>query len=229
MLDMVIVVAGAPKREEIVFRLIKLAQNRLPLPTPTSKRPRLSPPSSIESPYILRPIPRLSTPPPFETFASLLDRPFIISGGCKHWPALTDPAHNWRSMDYLREVAGRGRVVPVEKGKHYSDQNWTQEIIPFESFLRHIESTSDSSGETLYLAQHDLFRQFPELSKDIEIPDYVYSAPESTFEGYVPPSHEEGYIMNAWFGPGGSISPAHTDPYFNCFGSSFALSLSGRG
>ena len=221
LLDMCIIVAGVPQRREIVFRLLKLVQDRLPTLPPPSKRPRLTPPSPLVPPTILHPIPRLATPPPFETSASLLQTPFIITAGCLDWPA----SQRWKSSDYLRQVAGRGRVVPVEIGKNYSDENWSQSIIPFEDFLHHIDSPPSSSHDKLYLAQHDLFRQFPELENDVRIPDYVYSAPESSEVDYLPPGNEEGWIMNAWFGPGGSVSPAHTDPYYNCFGSSFLPSL----
>lgn len=67
------------------------------------------------------------------------------------------------------------------------------------------------SGETQYLAQHDLINQFPELRSDIIIPDYVYSlAPApSWFPDYKPPRVEGEHIINNWIGPKGSITPAH--------------------
>jgi len=66
-------------------------------------------------------------------------------------------------------------------------------------------------GDTLYLAQHDLINQFPELRSDIIIPDYVYAlAPApSWFPDYKPPRVEGEYIVNNWIGPKGSITPAH--------------------
>lgn len=213
LLDLVIIVVGPPIHREIIFRLIDLVQSRL-LPLP----PRI-PPSSIPplpTPYILHPIPRLSTPPPFEEFAQILREPFIITGGCLHWPAITDSAHSWSSLNYLQQLAGRGRVVPVESGINYSDKDWSQSIIPFSTLLSHL-STPPTTDSLLYLAQYDLFRQFPKLYNDIIIPDYIYSDTESIEKGYSPPETEEGRIMNAWFGPAGSTSPAHTDPYFNCY------------
>lgn len=70
------------------------------------------------------------------------------------------------------------------------------------------------------MAQHDLFRQFPALERDVVVPDYVFSAPEAPQDMplYAAPPNEEGFVMNAWLGPEGTLSPAHTDPYFNCFG-----------
>jgi hypothetical protein len=64
----------------------------------------------------------------------------------------------------------------------------------------------------LYLAQHNLFMQFPRLHADIEIPDYVF-VPDllpSRLPGYAAPGNPEKLVINAWLGPGGTISPPHT-------------------
>ena len=91
-----------------------------------------------------------------------------------------------------------------------------------------------------YLAQHSLFRQFPALVSDLLIPDLVYSPPEHHYpspslalntsnetSSYEPPQSEEVYVLNAWFGPGGTKSAAHTDPWWNCYGAD-VLSCSSR-
>ena len=91
-----------------------------------------------------------------------------------------------------------------------------------------------------YLAQHSLFRQFPALVSDLLILDLVYSPPEHHYpslsldsntsketSSYEPPQSEEGYVLNAWFGPGGTKSAAHTDPWWNCYGAD-VLSCSSR-
>ncbi|KAL9089638.1 MAG: hypothetical protein Q9165_005670 [Trypethelium subeluteriae] len=70
---------------------------------------------------------------------------------------------------------------------------------------------------TGYLAQHDLLAQIPSLRSDIAIPDYCYcatSATPSELESMLSPDEP---LMNAWLGPGGTISPLHTDPYHNIF------------
>ncbi len=85
----------------------------------------------------------------------------------------------------------------------------------FESFL---ESTvlPDSN---MYLAQHDLLKQMPDLRDDIIPPDYLFSDPPAPpfAPQYRSPETEDGYIINAWLGPCGTTSPAHTDPYYNCY------------
>ena len=89
--------------------------------------------------------------------------------------------------------------------------------MPFDEFLGHLIDPSMATGEVLYLAQYNLFSQIPELRNDIAVPDQVYTIlPESS--SYQPPSTSDGLDINAWLGPKGTTSPAHTDPYFNAFG-----------
>ncbi|GAA5866057.1 hypothetical protein JCM3774_000009 [Rhodotorula dairenensis] len=209
----------------------------------------------------------------------------------------------WSDLEYLRRVAGPGRVVPVEVGGDYTQEGWGQRIMPFDEFLDSLRAVDgavsaregsgggsdsgpagdpdrdrdrdghepvvfDGSGTDrreepappppppplYYLAQHSLFRQFPALLSDLLIPDLVYSPPEQQLlmtprhsssasaglasadetrqgeeEGgealqipnppraYEGPGTEEGYVLNAWLGPRGTKSAAHTDPWWNCY------------
>ena len=84
-----------------------------------------------------------------------------------------------------------------------------------------------------YLAQHPLFDQVPTLKRDIATPDYCFlqtydiratsSRPSSSSpEGGEADSDEDDYSdntpepqINAWFGPGGTVSPLHYDRYHN--------------
>lgn len=54
-----------------------------------------------------------------------------------------------------------------------------------------------------YLAQHPLLEQIPALRRDVLAPDYC-----ALGDGEV-------QAVNAWIGPQGTVSPAHTDPHHN--------------
>ncbi|KAK3688099.1 hypothetical protein B0T22DRAFT_425541 [Podospora appendiculata] len=149
--------------------------------------------------------------------------PLVISGLTDDWPART--TRPWNKPAYLlsRTFDGK-RLVPVEIGRSYVDDGWGQKIISFGDFLHDYIDPSDSTqaatsnpqNKTGYLAQHQLFTQLPCLRDDILIPDYCYTAPP----GHpTDPSQDQPELdtpqLNAWFGPGGTITPLHTDPYHN--------------
>jgi Cupin-like domain len=139
-------------------------------------------------------------------------KPFILRGYIRDWPAMRE--HPWSSLDYLRCVAGPGRIVPVEIGKDYRNDDWTQKLMKWDEFIASINFSGvhQQHDEILYLAQHNLLTQFPALRSDIIVPDYAYSclsAPPD-FLGYRPPGNDEQLVINAWLGPKGTISPAHT-------------------
>ncbi|KAG6903184.1 hypothetical protein C0995_002727 [Termitomyces sp. Mi166 len=110
-----------------------------------------------------------------------------------------------------------GRVVPVEIGVDYRAQEWTQKLMNWDDFLAYLDldekplSTKMTQNDIIYLAQHNLSLQFPELVKDIVVPDYVYvSMDPPEFCHYRPPGNDEQLVINMWLGPKGTISPAHT-------------------
>ncbi|GAA5899608.1 hypothetical protein JCM6882_001162 [Rhodosporidiobolus microsporus] len=255
-LDMALIIAGAPGegRDELVFALMQVAQERLravasseeraPSPPPSKKR-RLSPPSTsaapLPPPFLARPLPSLRFLPDFLTLPSTPvqpfdplyphSSPFIVRKAASAetgWSSV----ERWKNLEYLRDKVGPGRVVPVEVGGDYTQAGWGQKVMPFEEFLDSlppsptlptpdsaVSPSPDPSTPVYYLAQHSLFRQFPSLLSDLAIPDIVYSAPSSdgaggAYEGVKTP---DGYIINAWFGPGGTKSAAHTDPWWNCY------------
>lgn len=197
----------------------------------------LIPPHPLPAPEIKHSIDRLDVPPSLEWFQSHLggaNTPMIISKLISHWPALTD--RPWSSASYLLSKTHRGkRLVPVELGKSYTAANWGQKIMTFKEFMStHVlnsrstprshagSETGEASvengsepGLTGYLAQHTLFSQIPELRNDILTPDYCYTSPPPPPPTVIPPAQLEDPIVNAWFGPSGTISPLHTDPYSN--------------
>lgn len=73
------------------------------------------------------------------------------------------------------------------------------------------EGAAHEAGETAYLAQHQLFDQIPGLRRDILTPDYcaLLLADEEGEAG------ADSVAINAWFGPGGTVSPLHNDPFHN--------------
>ena len=223
-LDHAIVIAGAPGegRMDLVLDLIRQVQlgclefplefQRDNLPEPTARSQERGS-LSTTLPSATKNVPHLDRPPSLSAFISRFSQqPFVLPGFLSDWPALNE--HPWRSLDYLRKVAGPGRIVPVEVGSDYRSDDWTQQMVPWEEFLSNLERqhTGDTTRPVLYLAQHSLFNQFPTLRDDISVPDYVYTdlEPPSNYPQYKPPANEERLVLNAWLGPGGTVSPAHT-------------------
>lgn len=159
-------------------------------------------------------------------------KPLVITGLVYQWPARRDGPWNKPSYLLSRTLGGR-RLVPVELGRSYVDEGWGQKIVKFGDFLADyidttlIPSCSGTAGDqahhagsstrpTAYLAQHQLLLQLPQLRDDILIPDLCYTAPppHPTDPSQDQPELDEP-MLNAWFGPPGTITPLHTDPYHN--------------
>ncbi|KAH8681240.1 hypothetical protein BX600DRAFT_16048 [Xylariales sp. PMI_506] len=154
--------------------------------------------------------------------------PLIFTDLIDSWPARRD--HPWCMPTYLlsRTFNGR-RIVPVEIGRSYVDEGWGQKLITFREFLHDyidpglkgdrsaIENPISSSDRpTAYLAQHPLFTQLPTLRKDILVPDFCYtSPPPHPFDSHIDQPELDEPLLNAWFGPPGTITPLHNDPYHN--------------
>lgn len=212
-LDRAVIISGAAGegRLDLILSIItKIQREYLPIRSfdtdTVSPSEHHTPPTPLG--FFSQEIPRLSSPPSLEKFrAELYCRPFIISGYARTWPAITE--HPWASTDYLRAVSGPGRIVPVEVGKDYRTDDWTSTLMPWDEFLSSLDSGTE---KPLYLAQHSLFMQFPSLRADIEVPDYVYTCPSPPpdYPEYEPPGNEEQLVLNAWLGPKGTVSPAHT-------------------
>jgi hypothetical protein len=220
-LDHALVIAGAPGRGMwtlIQNLILSIQATCLPRePFKRSPKPALIPikPLTDSSPPVLatssNTILKLVHPPSLSFFRSdLVERPFILTGFALDWPAMNE--HPWHSIRYLRSVAGRGRVVPVEVGGDYRSNDWTQRMMPWDDFLDALEKDPSHAQPILYMAQHNLLSQFPTLREDILVPDYVFTAPQApaTYPHYRPPDNEEEFVLSAWLGPRGTVSPAHT-------------------
>jgi lysine-specific demethylase 8 len=220
-LDRAIIIAGAPGRLDSIHQLIKnIQKNHLTLKPFRASSGHRQPLTQIyNSSAFSRSVPCIH-PAPNAFGREWSQKPFVLQGhGCvQGWKAL----RSWASIDYLRSVAGPGRIVPVEVGKDYRTEEWTQRLMSWDCFLQSLdfpEHPAQPQNEVLYLAQHNLLMQFPALEGDIGIPEYVYACPDppSCYPAYKPPGNADGLIINAWLGPRGTISPAHTDPFFNCY------------
>ncbi|KIJ17138.1 hypothetical protein PAXINDRAFT_98211 [Paxillus involutus ATCC 200175] len=221
-LDRAMIIAGAAtdehRRDYIVHQIIKQLQSGIPW----------RPPSQIVFTHKSALVPQLPTSRNnVRTLASLpsivtankdwSQAPFVVRGHARDWRAMHEP-NQWASLTYLFSVAGPGRIVPVEVGNDYRLDDWTQKLLGWDEFLSSLDSEGESGQRrrhTLYLAQHNLLTQFPRLQEDIIVPDIVYAYLTSPdFPNYEPPTN---VILNAWLGPTRTVTPAHTDPFFNCY------------
>ena len=144
--------------------------------------------------------------------------PLVLTGLTEEWPART--TRPWDRPEYLlsRTFGGR-RLVPVEIGRSYVDEGWTQKLIALKELVGRyidVDPASESTTPKGYLAQHPLFTQFPSLLSDIITPDYVYTSPPlHPLSPTLTQPELDTPQLNAWFGPPGTITPLHTDPYHN--------------
>lgn len=107
----------------------------------------------------------------------------------------------WNDLNYFMNVAGY-RTVPIELGKKYDSDDWSQGMFRLGEFLKKFLSAESNNSQTAYLAQHDLFDQIPQLREDFTVPDYC------TISSKDP-------IVKSWIGPKNTISTMHTDNKHN--------------
>lgn len=216
-LDMAVILTGAPRRRHLIIQIFESL--KLFLDPPDDSLAGSFPSTSTET------LPtdtftrkeRLD----FLAFQKHLDmnpKPLIMSGAIHDWPAVADPKHLWSDPAYLlRSTLGGRRLVPVELGRSYTDQGWSQKIMTFGEYM-HKYLLQPKQEQIGYLAQHDLFDQIPSLAADTRTPDYCYTAPpppDPAYTSTVPVAVLDEPLRNAWLGPAGTISPLHTDPYHN--------------
>lgn len=187
------------------------------------------------TPPVTNPIPRrcAMSVDAFQTYmdcpkdSTLGPEPLIFTDLVEEWPART--TNPWSKPSYLlSRTFGGHRLIPVEIGRSYVDEGWGQKLITFGTLLRdyidpslspnHVAQSDESpaSNQIAYLAQHPLLTQLPALRNDILVPDLCYTSPppHPTDSSKNQPEADEP-MLNAWFGPPGTITPLHNDPYHN--------------
>jgi hypothetical protein len=164
--------------------------------------------------------------------------PIVFTDLTKEWPAFSDTP--WNSPEYLlSKTFGGRRLVPIEIGRSYVDDGWSQELVQFKHFLtkyidpsilpsddgeasplqdneNHHNATENQPEKVGYLAQHNLFQQIPALRNGIQVPDFCWADvpphPTTSSKNQAPVDVPQ---LNAWFGPAKTITPLHTDGYHN--------------
>lgn len=251
-LDMALIMAGGLGRDTIIHQLIDHLQSHIDGHKDDyqpSKRRKIDdakaatlPAEEVSIPKIRRPLKCLKHPTleHFQGWMNNTREPVLLEGILDHWPALL----SWQSVSYwLDQTFGGRRLVPIETGRSYVDNEWGQTIVPFRSFLdNYILVPAGEAKEVGYLAQHDMFRQIPALHAAVSTPDYCYlDAPPpqkdipleskkqlpsnltshpKTLPHPAPKEDDANNVdpevhTNIWFGPAWTISPLHHDPYHN--------------
>lgn len=218
-LDKGITLTGAPGRATVFEAVLQQLENHVK-DEPQDDMPTVMNRSHRWSFQTDRPLARAKQAMNFEAFQVHLNQspsPIVIPGILAAWPAMS----LWRNPTYLMRVTlGGRRLVPVEVGKSYLDDNWSQKMMPFREFMTDFLLPNEPK-EVGYLAQHDLFAQIPTLKNDIVIPDYCYTSPPDPDEaaartaGLASARQLDEPLLNAWLGPKGTRTPLHTDPYHN--------------
>ncbi|KAK1708352.1 hypothetical protein BDP67DRAFT_410964 [Colletotrichum lupini] len=248
--------AGLTRGRRTISRLLGYLDDAAPSSSPRSPLLARFPSSRTFTPPVTRPI-RAVDRVSMSAFQAYLDgrsrldeeagvgedvdmgpEPLVLTSLMTGWPALS--TRPWSSPGYLvsRTHGGR-RLVPVEVGRSYVDEGWTQELIPFRELLARVvasgspstaasaatpittETTTMGSEKgtekgTTYLAQHELFAQLPRLLNDILTPDHCFTSPPAhPFNKAADKPELDLPLVNAWFGPAGTITPLHTDGYHN--------------
>ncbi|KAI5242687.1 Clavaminate synthase-like protein [Aureobasidium subglaciale] len=210
---MAMILTGAPLRRELILSIFDSLQHFLDpnehkdisksFPVTPSTQPQNDTITRAEKLDFLQ----------FQKHLVTKTTPMIIKGAIDDWPAIADQNRRWSDPSYLlKATLGGRRLVPVELGRTYTDDGWSQRIMTFSEYMKShlLQSKQEKTG---YLAQHDLFAQIPNLSDDTSIPDYCYTEPpvsELLTSGIAEILDEP--LRNAWLGPAGTIKTTYLYP-----------------
>ena len=171
-------------------------------------------------------------------------KPVIIVGAMKEWRAM-QPGGGWSDPEYLKRQAGDRLIPvevcnPQDATQTYLTDSWERRVMPLKDYIdefvlaereRLAGQTSASSSSAAaaedddkrgYLAQYGLFEQIPTLQSDFKVPAYCSAMLQADEDFDGSDEDEEQTLLgtgsvqtSAWFGPAGTVSPLHYDPYHN--------------
>ncbi|CAE8602247.1 unnamed protein product, partial [Polarella glacialis] len=130
--------------------------------------------------------------------------PVVVRGGCDTWPAVK----RWADEAFWCKGSVGQRFVPVEMD-YFLETGF--QLMRIRDFVAHCSATERlekplpglSGGG--YIAQHALLDQVPSLAADAPTPDLALCGTEGAL------------LRQLFFGPKGTVTPAHYDPYENIF------------
>lgn len=218
--DRAIVMSGAPGRRSLFDWLLKELHEYASVDASATQRTwQFQRPEPLLTTSAIMRVDEALSFPDFDRHlhSNRMPQPLVMPDVLSNWPA----SQKWHDLSYLlHQTHGGRRLVPVEVGRSYVDEDWAQRVIPFSNFVDKylIHNDPEDIG---YLAQHDLLSQIPALRADIMIPDYCWTipppvgGPAARTVGLPKAAYHGEPLINTWLGPKGTKTPLHTDAYHN--------------
>lgn len=218
-LDGAVIVSGAPGRKGLIEGIFMELDRVVAVQWRDVQRQHLhiKRPRALQTEHSILRVSETYDVEAFQLHLDMTAAPIIIPRTFEHWPA----RKLWSDITYLKiRTIGGNRLVPVEIGSSYTEDSWSQKLMRFGDFIEQYLA-SQTSAETGYLAQHDLFTQIPSLKNDISTPDFCFTVPPAATGAAAQTAGVNETIqltdplVNAWLGPAGTKTPLHTDAYHN--------------
>ena len=125
-------------------------------------------------------------------------------------------------QDLARLHAAATPYAADDATQTYLSGSFAQRVMSLGDFIAQYfeaegDDAADSGGDDArgYLAQHPLFDQVPALRRDIAAPFVCAARTAEDREAPDECERRDEPLASAWFGPGGTVSPLHNDPYHN--------------
>ncbi|MBS1969861.1 MAG: cupin-like domain-containing protein [Bdellovibrionales bacterium] len=134
------------------------------------------------------------------------NRPALLKGLCKEWPAFS----KW-SLDYFSETYGSAEL-PVSYYQSNAHQKYKDKTrINMKEYVDYVKSlrTAPPTGEPMYAAGWHFAKSFSSLTQDIVIPEFF----QNNLIDKIQPIMQYDW-MSLFIGHAYSQSPLHTDSFF---------------